>query len=277
MKKFWKILIITVLVLGTIAGTCWIFYSKFKKERESYTLALSYLHSSDRVEFNAMVKDASDVSGVSRFGYMVTTLNKLDEINSILTPYLKQNGSKVDSNKIYSHHKAFVGMQSEIKDMIREYTKKSQNPENQTFNKNTGANPVYKALSSYMINYSEYLFVISGELQNAFNRKADTKFYTMEIYLNVVIYTFSNLNEQEGSLQIQHPENLLRANENLKFSNNSVSYFSTDAVMFRETYLKCDMKKFAENFATNLGTALAVNGNAENDAMFYLKNMLKGG
>lgn len=275
MKKFWKILLIVILVLGTIAGTCWIFYSKFKSERDSYLIAINYLNSAEREEFNAMVAEASDVSQMSRFGYMVTTLNKLDEINGVLTPYLSQaEGSDVDENKIYSHYKTFVEMQSELRDMLSEYILKAQSV--QTFDKNSGANPVYKKLSSYMINYSEYLFVISGELQSVFNRKEDTKFYMMEIYLNVVINTFGNLEDVSGSLQIKNPLNLLRANENIKFNNINTSHFSTSATLFRQAYLKCDMKKFAENFASYYTSANVLNGNAENDAMVYLKNIWEG-
>jgi len=275
MKKFWKILLIVILVLGTIAGTCWIFYSQFKKKRESYTLALNYLESSDRLEFNALLNDASNASGMSRFGYMLTTLNKLDEINETLTPYLAQaNSNDVDQNKIYSHYNTFVDMQPGLRDMFNEYITKAQSVT--AFNRDTGANPVYKELSSYMINYSEYLLVISDELQNIFNRSQDTKFYMIEIYLNVVIYTFSNTEEVAGSLQIKYPTNLLRVNENLKFNNYSISNFSTNATLFRETYIKCDSKKFASNFASNLTSSIALNGNVENDAMFYLKKVLEG-
>ena len=274
MKKFWKVLLITVLVLGTIAGTCWIFYSQFKKKRDSYANALNYLNSSDRVEFNAMVAQADAVSGMSRFGYMVTNLNKLDEVNTVLTPYLsKANEADVDQNKIYKQFKEFEEMQPEIKDMIDEYILKSTSVA--TFDENSGANPLYRKLSLYIVNYAEYLFTISGELQEIFNRKIDTKFYMIEIFLNVTMDTFSNLKETEGSLQIEKPRNILKATETLKFNNSKVSYFSTKAVQFREAYLLCDIKDFAANYSTYLDTALVLNGDPENDAMFYLKNMLE--
>ena len=273
MKKFFKVLVIVLLVGAAVAGSAWLFYSKLFKQRDAYNAAISFTNSTSKKEFDPLLVKANNASGCDRFGDFIAVNDNLNSINEILIPYLSEaDGLDVNQNKIYSSLKVITAMQPGIKNMLNEYTNKVNKVP--AFNKQTGANPVYEDLAVYTVKYAQYLSTISGEISTMIDRTADMKFYKIEIYLNITINSFSNTDEINDIVYIKSSSNIDVANSIFDFDNPYLGCFSSDASLFMFNYVNCNNIFFAENFANIVNGASGTNSDAANNAAYYLKRAL---
>lgn len=248
MKRFFKNLVILILVLGAVGGTAWFFYSQLTKERDCYAATLNYQESGWNKEFIAGVNLMNQKSGANRFGLLCNANAELEKIHTLLIPYLsKAENSKVDSNKICSELEKLMDIQVELTDMVDEYIYKAD--KSQTFNKSTGGNPVYKEFADYISKYAKYLKVVNSEIGKIVNQNNDSKFYVIEIYLSIVENTFANVDVNSEVYVISNELNILKADLILPLIGNYNMNFSANSTAFVKSYQKCGKKTLVENFS----------------------------
>jgi hypothetical protein len=273
MKKLIKCIVITILVIGAIVGTSWIFYSGITKERSSYSNAVNFQYSSVRSEIGALLATANSAEcGNGRFNELSATFENLDDLTIILTPYLSQaEGTDVDENAIIESLEDVRSMQYSVKRMLNEYVQKSKQV--QTFNKETGANPVYKQVSRYLVEYARYLKKVNTEIGEIVDLESEMKFYSIELYLNVTINTFENLNK-EVVVKVTNNKNINTANACFGFETSHVGNYSSNATLFIKNYDKCNAKELAENFEVLYNDATSLNDDVNNNTIYYLRKAL---
>jgi len=273
MKKLIKNLVIFILVISAVGGTAWFFYSKLTEKRNSYNVSINYQYSASNNEFSALMSNANSASQCNRFGDLILIHHNLDKVSEVLIPYLAlSEETDVNQNKIYSYLQSTKNMQPSLTSMFVEYKSKAEKVA--TFPKQEGANPVYSKLCDYNIQYAKYLKVVNHELGYVVNRDADSKFYVIELYLNVVINTLQNTQLFDGVTKLTNPEDVTVAGGLLSFNNGYMNDFGASSTMFRKSYKSCDKNLIATDFATKFNSINSLNDSSENNAIYYLKQML---
>jgi len=274
MKKFFKTLLILVLVLGSVAGSAWLFYSKLKEQKDSYKIAINYQRSEAKKNVEVKLNLANNKSDINRFSELLIVYRNLDSISETLTPYLSlAKDSDIDNLEIYVQFEHVEEEQAKLLPLLEEYINKAS-VQGSSFNKNTGANAVYVQLSDLLVEYAEYLKTINNELSAVVDIKSDIKFSIIDIYLTIVNETFTKFNDISGATYVKSLANVSVANSKFDFLDFYMGNFSSGTTLFVNNYSKCDKTLFANNFATNMSASLSLNGNANNDAMVYLKQVL---
>jgi len=273
-RKLFKTLLILVLVLGSVAGSAWLFYSKLKEQKDSYKIAINYQRSEAKKNVEVKLNLANNKSDINRFSELLIVYRNLDSISETLTPYLSlAKDSDIDNLEIYVQFEHVEEEQAKLLPLLEEYINKAS-VQGSSFNKNTGANAVYVQLSDLLVEYAEYLKTINNELSAVVDIKSDIKFSIIDIYLTIVNETFTKFNDISGATYVKSLANVSVANSKFDFLDFYMGNFSSGTTLFVNNYSKCDKTLFANNFATNMSASLSLNGNANNDAMVYLKQVL---
>ena len=131
MKKFLKVFIIVLLVLGVIGGTCYFFFINMRKKNVTISPIAEYLESESKLNFNS---DLNVVSGImssnhgdDRFELIVTTNNRLDSIMAVVASYYIESNTQVMGKFIYKMFNSTKGSKIQLQSMMDEYVLKSKN------------------------------------------------------------------------------------------------------------------------------------------------------
>lgn len=280
MKKFLKVFIVVLLVLGVIGGTCYFFFVNLRKRNMTTSSIAAYLESESKLDFNS---DLSVVRGImngnkgdDRFDLIVTTNNRLDSIMSVVASYYVDNNTQVVGKNITKTFNATKGAKIQLQAMMDEYVLKSSN--SSYFDKALGANDLYLQACTYLLNYARTINLIQNTLQ--VNRNSNVKFNLFDAYTYVVLNTFDKTNIEQlrtAPLKVTSPASINVMNNYIKFDGYTIKLAnptSSAANNFDEYYSKCDRNNFAVYLASNIQTVSTENQETnEKMATFYLKSI----
>lgn len=279
MKQFFKYLMIILLVLASIAGTCYFFYRHLTRRQDSQAYVSSYLFSSANVEFDGKVDDLIELTG-SRFSNLETTRTNLEEILSTFNTYMiSVKNHDVDENEIISRFDNYLALQNEVSNLIDSYINRVNNSD--IFDPNTGANEIVVQFCNMNLALADTLMFINSELDNLeINKDADLKFSMIDLYLNIVLTTLDDTTLDINGLQVIRNEiNLTTINNFFELENSIIitpsntTNFESDNNNFILHYENVDKVNFAENFADNINRINVYSDNLSETekAIYYFK------
>lgn len=248
-KKFFKVLLITILVLSSVGGTVYVFYSQMTKRQDSFACVSEYIVGGEKAEVNNKLKSVNTNltrDGDERLVIMVETVTRLDNITTILNKYLinAKDYENVDENKIVEQLKNAQVQMKKLDVMLDEYLLKSQSLD---FNKHEGAKYLYKGAADYIVAYTGLIDEINTQISKLLvNKNADIKFSLFEIYSNCCKQTFSNFNTS-GLIEVQNEHNIKFLNQKFSFDDIVLLQGNNYIVQnkFLDAYSKCNKYKFA--------------------------------
>lgn len=278
MKKFLKVILIIILVGLSIGCTVYLFYRQLNPKVDYLDELHTYYSGKTEQEFNKkldQVFSKTNSASDTRFSLIVETNGTLTSCLQSLTGYYAVAGShNIHEKKISNELSSLKSARSAAEFKMDAYlTKTTAQGEI-----STGANDTYDAVSKYFVEYANFINLINSELSSmGINRDVDLKFPVIEIYCNVCIDTFSNLNT--GFLhEIKSDINLSAISEKVKFKNSFLDLgnknFSYLNNSFVEHYNKTDKAEFASNLYDNMLNGSADSSTDELLAGYYLKSIL---
>ena len=271
MKKFLKVLVIIVLVVGAVAGTCYFFYSHMRDQIDASASVSEFVYGVKNKDFDAKIERVNGLAN-SRFDLIITTDSKMNEMTTILNYYLihaKEKG--IDEDRIVDRLDAIYSLQDSIDAIMDEYIVKCDSA---SFDRMTGSNELYDALSSYMVAYADLMNIINSEIVNILPyANADIKFSMIDLYINIVTNTFTNVtNNINGLRQIANSANINLVNTYLQFkngyldtNNSSASDYSYLNNNFIEYYSQCNETDLAADFARIVNNTTSIDNNSTNE------------
>ncbi len=276
MKKFFKALLILVLVVASIGGTCYFFYKNLTVKKDSYALTSNFLLSGDKDEvysdLDKIHLQLADL-GDSRFVEPIKTINNMDAIASGLANYLiDAKEYDLDENKIASNLNTLIAKLNSVSNMIEEFNIKAKNVE---FNKTTGANDLYKGVANYIVAYCGLIDSMNNEVNKILvNKNVDLKFAIYEIYSNSCKRIFGEFNTENSLVSVVNEGNLSFFNRTFNFvadtnlQGNHNNGFSIERNKFLSAYNKCNKSDFAYNLvAPDYNNLDFVDGMTEEEAL----------
>jgi len=280
MKKFLKVFIIVVLVIGVVAGTCVMF---FKKEKEKNYTTISFAAMLDSEEKKLFDQDLADIRSYvnsdatdTRFNLIIKTSSKLDEVLSVLSSYYIENDTKINNKKISTTLNQVVSSRNHLSSMMNEYEIKK---DTQYFDRHIGANDLYEESCNYLIKYAKLNYLINKSLEGV-DKSVDIKFNMFEIYSNVTQQAFSNLKTLNNSRVVVKDETNINLMNSLLVLNNSfisttASAFSIYVSHFNKYYSLTKKTNFANNLVTNINSVQAITESSTNEqiATYYFKTI----
>lgn len=280
MKKFLKVFIVVLLVLGVIGGTCYFFFVNMRKRNTTTSSIAAYLESESKLDFNSDLNVVNSImngnKGDDRFGLIVTTNNRLDSIMAVVSSYYVSNNTQVVGKNIVKAFNATKGAKIQLQMMMDEYILKSRN--SSFFDKSLGANDMYLQACTYLLNYAQSINLIQNTLQ--VNRNSNVKFNLFDVYTHVVLETFNQTNIEQlrtAPLKVVSAASIKVMNNNLQFDGYSLKLknpTSGVANNFDKYYSVCDSNEFARNLSSNVQTVTSAEQTSnEKIATFYLKSI----
>ena len=219
-KKFFKSLLITILVIASVGGTCYLFYQNLTKQEDSFACVSEFLIGGDKSELhsnlitiNNTLKDLGD----DKLEVVIDTCDRLDNITLSLSQYLiVAKDYNVDQNKIVKYLNATEQKQSKLENDIVEFNLKSTSND---FNKILGSNDLYKSACNYINSYCDLIEVMNREIDNIIkNKSEDVKFSIYEIYYNSCRLVFTSFNSSI-SVEISNKLNMIFLNSKFEFDD----------------------------------------------------------
>ncbi len=269
MKKFFKFLIVSIVVVGAIVGACILFFQNKNKVEDSTTSLLGFLQNENKQEFDSNVQKVSSLvnsdSLDERFNLIIEINQTLDNSFAELITYLIDDNVTVESKEISSNLYSVISVRSYSKAMIEEYVIKANHKIDgnlSLFDRHVGANDLYRTITNYTKNYAKLVSSVNAYLDNIVeNKSADLKFNMIDVYTRVVQNTLSNLEDNTaGWVVLKDVDNLnvLRENNVLNYKNSFIdtdaNMFSSKVSNFNNYYDQCDKNEFCKNLATNVKT-----------------------
>ena len=278
MKKFLKVSIIVVLVVAVILGTCYFFFSRYKRKSNTTPSIVDMLQSEAVVKFKDDLAQVNSVitnseAADTRIALVIEANNKLDQIIYTLSSYYISSNTQITNADIAHSLNAIVSSRNLLNRMMQEYMLKK---ESASFNKHVGANDLYVQACSYLVQSARFANLINQSL--VINKEADVRFAMFEIYCNVVINTYSssNLVTLNRRIMVNDYSNMAKMNsllniENLNLINNQ---YSIDNNNFIKYYNICAKDVFAKTLATNIqNVSDAEQDTNEKIATYYFKQI----
>ncbi len=278
MKKFFKVFVIVVLVIGVIVGTCFFFFRKHEVKKNTTESLVNYFNSESSIKFRENINKMSQIVNSdgtdNRLSLIIETNNKLDTINNDLISYYIEADTKIYDEEISRAVSIVKSSKSTLSSMMKEYEIKSTS---KYFDRHLGANDFYMKASSYLTQYAKLVKLINNDVSA--DKNADVKFNLYEVYSNVVIETFSYINSEDSTTKkvvVGNISNIVILNSRLVIVNSIVQtsseLYSKNNNEFNKYYEKCNKAEFASKLAENIGVVK----NAEQDsnekiATYYFK------
>ncbi len=264
MKNFLKTLLVVVLVLGSIAGTTYFFFSRIVPKTNYFNNMDSFVYEANNVEFKARLKQVADNSDVAenktyRFNFLIEITDKLDASFLALHEYfILSDEYDLDSSKISRDYNLLVSSHTKTNSIMDEYLTKLKGDLNEV----TGANDVYSAFAEYIVNYSYLLNNLNKQIDEfKLNKNADLKFSLIEIFANVCIESFSNINTSTDVYYLTDDANIKFINNCFVLTNSFVDLSATNKSNFSylnnqfiTAYNKCNKQEFAKHLSNNVST-----------------------
>lgn len=282
MKKFLKVFLIVIIILGAIAGTVFIFFRNYKENIDSSKAVVEYIYDAKTESFetelskvNATLKEnESDY----RFDLIIETYQKLDDSVLTLSSYLETYGEKVDDEEVIKSLTRVKNLRSTAESMIAEFNLKSSST---YYVKKLGANDLYVQMTNFLINYASLAKEINYQLdKSSITKNADIKFAFIELYCDVVINDFSAVETVSNLKVVKNQDNIKLINSKFEITNGSVSglvhgeysYLNNNFIKF---YSSCDKTEFAKNLKSNVNSVNSISDGSTNvqKATFYFKEI----
>ncbi len=279
MKNFLKVFIIVVLVVASIAGTCFFFFRKVKEKNSNSVSIAAFLYSSEKQSLDGGMSSMSSVVNSdgtdTRLNLIIKTNANLNLIVETLASYYVETGTKIESKKISSLVRQLSSSRNLLNNMIAEYNIKKSSS---YFDRHIGANDFYNAASSYLVNYAKLANLINDNLDC--DKSTDFKFNMFEIYSNVVQNSFNKTKTSSSRVVIENDANINKVNSLLKIENSVVviatNNFGIEVNRFNQYYIECDEVEFAKNLTTNISSVNSANQDTtEKIATYYFKQIYK--
>ena len=136
MKKFIKALIIILVVVLAVGGTCFIFFKNLKIEEKSSESLIDYLYKADELKLE-------DVNYDGRFDTIIETNENLEDCLFTLSAYLINENISVSDREIIKQLKEIENTLNLASSMIAEYNTKKTS---EFYDKNLGRNDLYNTI-----------------------------------------------------------------------------------------------------------------------------------
>lgn len=292
MKKFLKYIFIVALVAVCIAGTCFVFFKIFNNKKVKEVNLAEVVASTEKVKFTKKVEFIDKCVNVdetdARFSKLMEVDNNLTEMLLVLTYDYAEENFEFKDEKLSDTYNNLERSINDVEVIIDEYTKKATTKtldgvinedfskiEFTIFPKNIGANDLFVAMSRYIVNYAKFVQVLNSRTMARVNfGNQDAKFHYIEIYTNIAINTFSELNGEarltvaKDLKNINAMDNIIENNGKFNLEENA---FGSNSVEFINNYSNCDKTEFCKNLAANLSSVKTVteNSSAIEKATYY--------
>ncbi len=290
MKKFLKVFIIVLLVIGVIAGTAFFFFRKIEKDDNTTPSIVAMLKSDDKSAFNQQLKTVSDLvnsdSQDNRIELIITVNKKLDDVVFALSTYFIDSNTQINDKALSKSYYDLINKRKMLTRMMNEYQIKK---DSDLFDRHIGANDLYLQSCSYLVSYSKFSKRLNDLVP--INKSTELKFNMIEVYSNVVGYTFSkgNLTTLENKrCSLLDSSNIVKINSIFKMRNNHIVKIenenqanekvtilnSLNNNLFNKYYKKCNRELFAKNLSANWSAATTPNqSTSELLATYYLRSI----
>ena len=281
MKKFLKVFIIVLLVLGVIGVTCYFFFKKVEEKNNTTEPLATMLYSESKQNFNQSLIDMNSLvkegSTDNRLDLIVRTNNNLDNVVKVLSSYYVAQNTQINDAQISKALNRVNSSRSLLNSMIKEYNLKVTSTSSAYFNRHTGANDFYKQACVYLINYATFANLLNSSLN--VDRVSDLRFNMFEVYCNVVINAFSETNAatvgSNGLVVITNSNNINIMNAHFVINNlhivTNVHTFEHTIITFNEFYNMSNKVAFANDLSVNVNNVSTASGTNEEIATYYFK------
>lgn len=257
MKKAIKWILIIILVVGAVAGTAFLFFKNIKKWTTKTASIENFVYAESKENFDTNLENFSSAleTNVSdtRFERLVSTNEKLNNMMETLGEYFIVSDGKISSNEIAGQISNVESARAYAQSTISQFNTKKQE-KGDLFPQKLGANDVYVAVSRYLAQYALLIKQVDFKIADlGVDTKIDAKFAVIEVYVNVVINSFSSFKEMQYTeiLNVETIDALTLVKiENGNFVTSGGEMFTTDCISFVEFYSKCDKQEFAKSFLT---------------------------
>lgn len=265
MKKYLKVLIVVLLVVATMVGTGFFFFSKLKDKNNSTVSFANMMKTETSIKFRedltAMNSYINSDGTDTRMNLLISTNDYLDKFVYILSSYYVENNTQIKDAEVSKALKNVESQRAFLNSMIAEYKIKKDSP---WFNRHTGANDFYLQMCSYLLKYASLTQTINTSLTMV-DKNVDIKFNVIDIYTNVVLTTFSKVDTTTNLYTIKNEDdnniNLLNSTLVIEdmFVKTSVDQFSILIRQFNDYYHRCNKHSFAVNLYDNVKKAKSDN------------------
>ena len=185
MKKFLKTLFVVILILGSVAGTTYFFFSHLAPKNNYFVDISSFVTGANSTEFNAKLEevtrhsDTAEFEGKKRFGTIVEVNKNLNNSLLALDDYMiLAEEYDFDYSSISNEYLSVVSAHNKTYSVMDEYLTKLQGDLDEVY----GANDVFVSFSNYIVKYSKFLNALNSQIKTfKINKDADLKFSLIEI------------------------------------------------------------------------------------------------
>lgn len=278
MKKFLKVFIIVLLVIGVIGVTCYFFFRKIKERNNTTEPLTTILYSENNKKFKTNLGNvAGYVKGSttdSRIYLIVETNQKLDDLVEVLSSYYIAQNTQINNESIAKALSKVNSSKSLLSSMMNEYILKKDST---YFNRHTGANDLYKQGCNYLVNYATFANLLNASLN--VDRNSDLRFNMFEVYCNVVISTFSATHSvkvgEDFWVYVSNTNNINTMNAHFAVYQShivtSVHSFDKTINDFNKYYKISNKITFANDLTYNVNNVSSKTGTNEEIATYYFK------
>lgn len=281
MKKFLKVFLIIVIILGAIAGTVFLFFRNYKESFDSAKSVIDYSYGEQAKTFK------TDLNGVhatltnesdSRFELIVLTYENVDDSILTLGNYL-ENYNNVDDEVIVKKLNELKNSQALAQSMINEFNRKRLASD--YYDEKLGANDLYKQMCVVLTKSAELCKEINYQLgKTTLNKDADARFAMINLYADVVINSFANTKTASSLVEVNNAENINFINNYFGFTSEGLAnlknrHYSSANNNFIKVYNNCDSILLAKELKNRVATNSTYNASASNEAKaaYYFRTM----
>ncbi len=255
MKKFFKTLLILIVVVASVGGTCYIFYKNLTVRQNSFNHVSQYLTSSARTDFDGNLVRTKSLAG-SRFNTLVDINSDLEEITNILNLYLTiAKDYDVDENTLINELEDLQNLRDSTNSIMEQYFIHCE--QSQYFDKAVGANVAYKNICNYLVEYARFTLQLKNLICSYVGEENDIKFSIIDLYMRVIISDLSNISTGNNNLIVIADSsniNLLINNVEFKdgylYTDDLSTSFGSIAIQFVYNYKSCDKNDVAKNLSS---------------------------
>lgn len=278
MKKFLKVIFIIILVCLSIGGTAYLFYKRLHPKVNYFNELEAFYSGAAEQEFESdLSKVVSNTlaAGDFRFSLISTTNGKLNDcLKNLASYYVVADNYNIHGKKISDSLSALKSARSQTKIIMDAYLSKTTAQGSLSL----GANDTYDSFANYFVQYAKFINVVNEELATMqIDRNADLKFSVIEVYCDVCINTYSNLNTALLH-NVSNSVNINAIGGKIKFKNSFLDLgekgFSYLNNSFIKYYNLSDKADFAKNLSANMRSGRANSATNELLAGYYLNRIL---
>ena len=277
MKTFLKFFIVFVLVLGSIGGTCWMFYANMTEQKDAFAYVNSFLNSADKSATVSKFKSVNtSLDGI--YDQHLNTISKLDTITQTLNTYMICSlDYDVDNNSIIRKFEKAQESQYTLNEYAQEFEDKKNNP---LFDKTQGGNDVFAKFTAYILDYSAAVRYMNAEIEECMivDHSADIKFELIELYCLAVKDGYSDVdNVDMSNVNLLHERFDIKHGLVTSTSDPDMPLLSKYNNYFISAFDNIQNKaQFASELASKYASVNVVTPTSsdEDKAVYYLKEIL---